>query len=53
MDSDWSRIEGHTYYDPTKQPKSGYAVSEQHSKIRQEEIRQEFLKKWEESKKKI
>ena len=26
MDSKFRKIPGHTYFDPTKQPKSGYAV---------------------------
>jgi len=42
-----------TYYDASRQPKSGYAVPERHSKIRQEKIRQDFLKKWEELERKI
>ena len=38
-----------TYYDPSKQPKSGYAVPEsKYSKVKQERHRKDFLENWKE-----
>jgi len=50
MDSDWSKIPGHHYFDPSKEPKSGLAVPEgsdiKYSKVRQEYWRKVFQSHW-------
>jgi hypothetical protein len=44
---DKNKIPGHHYFDPTRQPKSGYAVPEpKHSKIETEKTRKDFLEQW-------
>ena len=55
MDSDRGKIKGHHYFDPSKQPKSGYAVPQklekEYSKVRQEHWRKVFQKHWDQSEK--
>ncbi len=47
MNNDKGKIAGHTYYDPSKQPKSGYAVPEsKYSKVKQEQHRKEFMQQY-------
>ena len=62
MDSKFHKIPGHTYFDPTKQPKSGYAIPKvkycyawndavpkaKYCKVEQERHRNDFLKKYNE-----
>lgn len=47
IEGKWTKIKGHNYYDPTRKPKSGVAVSEaKYCKVQQERHRADFLKKW-------
>ena len=47
MDNDKGKIADHHYFDPSKQPKSGYAVPEsKYSKVKQERHRKDFLENW-------
>ena len=47
MDSDWSKIKGHHYFDPSKEPKSGLAVPKaKYCKVQQERHRKEFMQQY-------
>ena len=47
IDSDTGKKVGLKYFDPARQPKSGYAVPEvKDSKLEKEKNRKDFLQQW-------